>query len=221
MERISRFSQKHHKAFSPLNPVPVAVTAACTVMERTPLGNNVQNTVWHHYHVIRIGVLIFRFDFLTDGINMGEFLLHLLGLQFNILLLAFEHQIIVAPPQFSGAIYDLIIYIHVQFLCHGKIILPGTQYLMAVSPEGWHLTPYIVIDLHHAHAVSNELDIPGANVLLTHPQKDIIWDFPVGALFILQPPQQITASIMEPKSLKPPAVKAQSFNQTPGTMVFD
>ena len=152
---------------------------------------------------------------------MGEFLLHLLGLQFNILLLAFEHQIIVAPPQFSGAIYDLIIYIHVQFLCHGKIILPGTQYLMAVSPEGWHLTPYIVIDLHHAHAVSNELDIPGANVLLTHPQKDIIWDFPVGALFILQPPQQITASIMEPKSLKPPAVKAQSFNQTPGTMVFD
>ena len=152
---------------------------------------------------------------------MGEFLLHLLGLQFNILLLAFEHQIIVAPPQFSGAIYDLIIYIHVQFLCHGKIILPGTQYLMAVSPEGWHLTPYIVIDLHHAHAVSNELDIPGANVLLTHPQKDIIRDFPAGALFILQPPQQITASIMEPKSLKPPAVKAQSFNQTPGTMVFD
>ena len=34
----------------------IAVTAACTVMERTPLGNNVQNTVWHHYHVIRIGV---------------------------------------------------------------------------------------------------------------------------------------------------------------------
>ena len=152
---------------------------------------------------------------------MGEFLLHLLGLQFNILLLAFEHQIIVAPPQFSGAIYDLIIYIHVQFLCHGKIILPGTQYLMAVSPEGWHLTPYIVIDLHHAHAVSNELDIPGANVLLTHPQKDIIWDFPVGALFILQPPQQITASIMEPKALKPSAVKSQGFDQAPCTTVFD
>jgi hypothetical protein len=74
---------------------------------------------------------------------------------------------------------------------------------MAVSPEGWHLTPYIVIDLHHAHAVSNELDIPGLNILLTHPQKDIIRDFPAGALFILQPPQQITASIMEPKALKP------------------
>ena len=42
----------------------------------------------------------------------------------------------------------------------------------------------------------NSLADPGANVLLTHPQKDIIWDFPVGALFILQPPQQITASIM-------------------------
>ena len=92
---------------------------------------------------------------------------------------------------------------------------------MAVSPERWHLTPHIVIDLHHAHAVGNELDIPGLNILLIHPQKDIIRDFPAGALFILQPPQQITASIMEPKSLKPPAVKAQSFNQTPGTMVFE
>ena len=190
-------------------------------MERTPLGNNIQNTAWHHYHIIRIGVLIFRFDFLTDGINMGEFLLHLLGLQFNILLLAFEHQIIMAPPQLSGAIYDLIIYIHVQFLCHGKIILPCTQYLMAVSPERWHLTPHIVIDLHHAHAVGNELDIPGLNILLIHPQKDIIRDFPAGALFILQPPQQITASIMEPKALKPSAVKSQGFDQAPCTTVFD
>ena len=75
--------------------------------------------------------------------------------------------------------------------------------------------------LGRCHAVGNELDIPGLNILLIHPQKDIIRDFPAGALFILQPPQQITASIMEPKSLKPPAVKAQSFNQTPSTMVFD
>ena len=65
------------------------------------------------------------------------------------------------------------------------------------------------------------LDIPGLNILPTHPQKDIIWDFPVGALFILQPPQQVAASIMEPKALKPPAVKAQGFNQTPCATVFD
>lgn len=92
---------------------------------------------------------------------------------------------------------------------------------MTVSPERWHLTPHIVVDLHHAHAVGNELDIPRLNILLTHPQKDIIRDFPAGTLFILQPPQQVAASIMEPKALKPPAVKTQGFNQTPCATVFD
>lgn len=125
---------------------------------------------------VTTGIFVLSGKGLTDHLHMGEFLQNLASLYRNILADTASCQLVVPQLQLGGTVHDLVRCVHSKPGGHGEVVCPCRDDLTALHLLFAHVAAQVVVDLYHAHAVSNKLEVTTLELVFTEPGDHLIGD---------------------------------------------
>ena len=175
----------------PLNAFPVAVAVGNAVVKIIALHNDFLNIGGGFDHIVLSGIFVLSGKGLTDHLHMREFLQNLASLYRNILADTASCQLVVPQLQLGGTVHDLVRCVHSKPGGHGEVVCPCRDDLTALHLLFAHVAAQVVVDLYHAHAVSNKLEVTTLELVFTEPGDHLIGDLLICGLLILEPVQKL------------------------------